>query len=364
MFKMTLWRPAMIAAATVTALTAGGGAAYAATPSATPASTAPGAVIHATGVHPGAATSIESSSPAGALNLKTTDAYAGDETSPNWSGYVTPEKAGAYQGTSTTFTVPDSFSCTNTNTAASFWAGLDGAVGDNTVEQDGVEADCNGGSLSLYAWLETYPAPEEEIVTGSGTPAPVNPGDAIVSTVTENTTSEYTFMMEDQTEGWSLDVELPMPTGYTGKDESSEVITEATTECTSASASSCAIMPITNFGQVSYASASYNNATAYTSSNTTPIELVQGGKEADGVGPLVSGGGFTVTYGTPTVAVPSVIGRTDLGTAEGIIKAAGLVAKATGDSAVGNKGKVTAESPAGGAKVAKGSTVTITYTVK
>lgn len=63
------------------------------------------------------------------------------------------------------------------------------------------------------------------------------------------------------------------------------------------------------------------------------------------------------------VTVPSVIGRKDLGTAESIIKAAGLVAKATGDSPVGNDGEVTAQSPAAGTKVESGSTVTLTYTV-
>jgi hypothetical protein len=257
-------------------------------------------------VQPSAVKSIHSSSPDGALNLTPTHAYAGDQTSPNWSGYVTPETVGAYTGTSTSFTVPSSFSCTSTDTASSFWAGLDGAPGDTTVEQDGVEADCDGGVLSMYAWVETYPAPEEEIGNANG-PAPVEPGDVIDTAVTEDTTSDYTFTMTDETQGWSLDADEPMPTGYTGSDESSEVITEATTECTSAT--SCTIMPITNFGHVTYSNASYNDATAYTSSNTSPIELVQNGKQADYVGALGTGGAFTVTYGTP-VTVPNVIGRT------------------------------------------------------
>jgi hypothetical protein len=361
MFNLTLWRPAMIAVATVTALAAGGGAAYAAaTPSTAPASTAPGGVIYATGVHASPVQSIRSSSPAGALTLKTTDAYAADQTSPNWSGYVTTAKAGAYKGTSTTFTVPSSIACTSTDTASSFWAGLDGD-GDSTVEQDGVEADCTDGSLALYAWLETYPAPEEEIVTDTDAPAPVEPGDIFVSTVTEDSSSEYTFVMEDETQGWSFNVEQPMPTGYTGKGLTSEVITEATTECTSDT--SCAIMPITNFGKVAYTSASYNGGTAYTSSNTAPIELVETDGIRDSVGALGTDGAFTVTYGIPTVVVPNEVGRTDLATAEAGIRAAGLVAKAAGASGVGNKGKVTAESPAAGTKVAKGSTVTLTYTV-
>jgi len=361
MFNLTLWHPAMIAAATVTALAAGGGAAYAAAiPSTAPASTTPGGVIYATGVHASAANSIESSSPAGALTLKTTDAYAADQTSTNWSGYLSPEVSGAYHETSTTFTVPTSITCTSTDTASSFWAGIDGD-GDGTVEQDGVEADCTGGQLALYAWLETYPAPEEEIANGAAA-APVKPGDVVVSSVIEDSLSEYTLAVEDKTQQWTFDDEVPMPTGYTGSDLTSEVITEATTECTSPS--SCAIMPLTNFGKVAYASASYNGATAYTSSNTSPIELVQNGVLTDTVGALGTGGAFTVTYGTPAdVTVPSEIGRTDLATAEAGIRAAGLVPKAVGASGVGNKGKVTAESPAAGAKVAKGSTVTLTYTV-
>ena len=368
MFNLTLWRPALIAVATATALAAGGGAAYAAAipstpPAATaPTSTAPGGVIYATGVHASAVQSIKSSSRAGALTLKTTDAYAADQTSTNWSGYVTTPKAGAYKATSTTFTVPASITCTSTDTASSFWAGLDG-YDDGTVEQDGVEADCTDGSPSLFAWLETYPAPEEEIVNSETlAPAPVEPGDVVVSTVTEDTSSKYTFVMKDETQGWSVDAEEAMPTGSTGKDQTSEVITEATTECTSPS--SCGIMPLTNFGKVAYTSASYNAGTHYASSNTTtPIEMVQSGGVGDSVGALGTDGAFTVTYGTPTVVVPNEIGRTDLATAEAGIRAAGLVAKAAGASSVGNKGKVTAESPSAGSKVAKGSTVTLTYTV-
>ena len=277
MFNLTLWRPAMIAAATVTALAAGGGAAYAAAiPSTATPSTTPGGVIYATGVHASAAQSIRSSSPDGALSLKTTDAYAADQTSPNWSGYVTAPKAGAFKSTSTTFTVP-SITCTSTDTASSFWAGLDG-YDDGTVEQDGVEADCTGGQPSWFAWVETYPAPEEEIVSSdTQAPAPVAPGDVVVSTITEDSSSVYTFSMDDETQGWNVYAEQAMPSGYTGEGQTSEVITEATTECTSASASSCSIMPLTNFGKVAYTSATYNGGTAYTGSNATPIELVQSG---------------------------------------------------------------------------------------
>jgi Peptidase A4 family/PASTA domain len=363
MFNLMLWRPAMIAVATVTALAAGGGAAYAAaTPSTAPASTAPGGAIYATGVHAGAARSIRSSSPDGALTLKTTDAYA-DEYSSDASGYVTPEKAGAYHETSITFTVPASINCTDTDTASSFSAGLDGSD-DSTTEWDGVEADCDDGSPALYAWIETYPAPKEEIVTsGTGTPATVEPGDVVVSTVTEDSPSEYTFALDDETQGWSFSVEQAMPAGYTGEDKTSEVLTEATIECSTPSPVSCIDVPLTNFGDVDYTSASYNSGTYYASSNTARIYMIQGSVEEDGVGALGTHGAFTVTYGTPTVVVPNEIGRADLATAEAGIQAAGLWWTTAGASGVGNDGTVTAESPAAGTKVLGFTVVTLTYTL-
>ena len=72
--------------------------------------------------------------------------------------------------------------------------------------------------------------------------------------------------------------------------------------------------------------------------------------------------GSTTTTGGGTVTVPDEVGRTDLATAEAAIKAAGLVPLAAGDSAIGNKGKVTAQNPAAGSTVSKGSSVTLTYT--
>jgi hypothetical protein len=257
-----------------------------------PGAATPGSIIRATGVRAGAMKSISSSSSTGSLTLKPTNAYA-DLTSDNWSGYITPEAAGAYKETSATFTVPASISCTSTDTASSFWAGLDGS-GDSTVEQDGVEADCDSGSPVLYAWVETFPSPEEEIVGTDGDAAPVEPGDSITSTVTEDSPSDYTFYVADTTQGWTFDTELAMPSGYTGEDLTSEVITEATTV-------NGTILPLTNFGKVGFADSLTvgSNQYYYASSNTTRIDLYQNNVEVDGVGALGTDGAFTVTYGTP-----------------------------------------------------------------
>jgi len=84
------------------------------------------------------------------------------------------------------------------------------------------------------------------------------------------------------------------------------------------------------------------------------------------------GSSVTLTYtvpasasGTGNVAVPNVVGRTDLDTAEQIITAAGLKATASAASVAaskGNTGKVTSQNPAAGAQAPKGSTVTLVYT--
>jgi Peptidase A4 family len=283
----------ILAAAAVAALAAS------ATASASPAGSTghhPGSIIHATGVRPGAVTHIRSST--GALTVRPTKVYA-DLSSTNWSGYVTPGVSGNYTQTSTTFTVPAVTACGSSDTASAFWGGLDG-WGDNTVEQDGVEDDCNGGVQSLYAWVETYPAVQLEIISNTtGNPAPVEPGDTFTATVAEISPSEYSMQLDDQTQSWSFAGDLEMPSGYTGEDLTSEVITEAPTECDPG----CTQPPLTDFGTVGYSEAYYAAGTSayyYGSANTTRIDLYENNSsvETDGVGALGSDGAFTITYGT------------------------------------------------------------------
>jgi beta-lactam-binding protein with PASTA domain len=84
---------------------------------------------------------------------------------------------------------------------------------------------------------------------------------------------------------------------------------------------------------------------------------------------VTKGSAVTLTYtvsggaSAGTVTVPNEIGRTDLDTAKSDITKAGFKVATKGSSGTGNKGKVTAQSPAAGTKASKGSTVTLTYTV-
>ena len=60
-----------------------------------------------------------------------------------------------------------------TPTASSAWVGLDGFTS-NTVEQDGIEADCSSGSASYFAWREAFPPPSSRSFK-------INPGDSITA---------------------------------------------------------------------------------------------------------------------------------------------------------------------------------------
>jgi hypothetical protein len=336
----------------------GTGAAHASTPP-------PSVSIRATGVTATKATQIITTGPG--ISLKPASVYNSLPTqeSDNWSGYVAPGFAGDYNGTDTDFTVP-TVTCGESVTAVAFWTGLDGDTG-STVEQDGIGAYCPGGDApaEYTAWIENYPEPEEVLTNSDGTAVPVKAGDQIALLAGEISPADYEYTIIDQAEGWSLDqADLPMPAGYTGEDASAEVIAEAPS-------SASGVYTLAKFSPVSYTSSLFFDTSGtqgyYSSSNAALIEMIQNGVQADQAGALDSQGDFTVTYGTPPppapkVTVPDVIGRTDLATAESVITSAGLTVKATGDSAAGSHGKVTAESPAAGTSVVKGSTVTLTYT--
>jgi Peptidase A4 family len=85
----------------------------------------------------------------------------GQTTSSNWSGYAaygkesTPVTFGSVRGN----WVQPTASCNlkgHKFALAAFWVGLDG-YGNNTVEQTGTEADCEGKEPVYYAWYEFYP---------------------------------------------------------------------------------------------------------------------------------------------------------------------------------------------------------------
>jgi hypothetical protein len=146
------------------------------------------------------------------------------EKSGNWSGYVALPKSGGSQTFNyvySQYTVP-SVNCAETGSSDAFayhWIGLDGWT-DSTVEQDGIADFCVGGTPEYDAWYEMYPA-------GFSTDFAVDPGDAISSTVSYNTsTQKYTLALTDHTSGQSFSVSAKCGTAGTCDNSSAEVITE------------------------------------------------------------------------------------------------------------------------------------------
>jgi hypothetical protein len=115
--------------------------------------------------------------------------------SSNWAGVAAT--GNTFKAVSATYSVP-SVNCTKTaNAFAYHWVGLDG-YNNSTVEQDGVAGYCINRSPVYFAWSEMYPA-------GIGVQFYLNPGDAIRSSVTYNTTTRvFTLALTDVTSGQSF----------------------------------------------------------------------------------------------------------------------------------------------------------------
>jgi hypothetical protein len=136
MLTARLLRP-LLAVASLTGLMI-----YAAAPAGS-AATAPGGRGQAVHTHP-------------AIFVSGASTTGSTSHSNNWAGYAAlPEHAGGrFRFVQATFTVP-SVNCTATPNAFSVhWVGLDGFA-TSTVQQDGIEANCNG--IAPVYWLGGRP---------------------------------------------------------------------------------------------------------------------------------------------------------------------------------------------------------------
>ena len=207
--------------------------------------------------------------------------------SENWSGYAATGSDGAFSSVSSSWTEPTA-TCSSgrhgrggSDTYAAFWVGLDGYSSDS-VEQTGTLIECVGSTAYYYGWYEMYPS---ALVTYSNT---VKPGDAISASVTFTGTETYTLTLTDSTQGWTQTQTI----NETGLDRSSaEVITEAPC-CTS----SGGILPLADFGTVSYGSSTANGTSLGSQSPTEIIMVDNSGRDKDSTSAISSGGGFSNTW--------------------------------------------------------------------
>jgi hypothetical protein len=165
--------------------------------------------------------------------------------SGNWAGYAAlPQHSGGkFRYVAATFTVP-SVNCSTTPTSLSVhWVGLDG-FNSSTVEQDGVESDCNGSTPEYSAWWETFPGNPIQTVFS------LNAGDAVTASVYFNTASGthhnmYNLVLTDVTSGQSFNLWKACASGSTCENSSAEIISEAPS-------SGSTILPLADYGIESF----------------------------------------------------------------------------------------------------------------
>lgn len=176
-----------------------------------------------------------------------------DSQSTNWSGYATTGTT--YSSVIGHWTEPTA-SCGSGQTAySSFWVGIDGDT-TSSVEQTGTDADCSSGTPTYYAWYEMYP---KFPVNLSNT---VRPGDSMSASVTFGGSGSFTLTISDSSQGWTFTTHQ---TSKKAKRGSAEWIAEAPS-------GSGGVLPLANFGTVSFSSCDANGVSI--SSNPNPDEIV------------------------------------------------------------------------------------------
>jgi hypothetical protein len=253
----------LVMSAAVALLTGTTMAANAAAPNTVPSAINPGGVAHLIGA---------SSQVAGGVH---------EEESSNWSGYA--DTNGTFTKVSASWTQPKG-TCSRGDQYSAFWVGIDGYSSD-TVEQTGSEVDCAGRTAQYYAWYEMYPGPSENYTNT------VEPGDHFNASVTYDGGENFTLTISDTTQHWTESTEQTL--GETPSLSSAEVITEAPC-CTGDGG----ILPLTDFGTVSYTSATANGEAIGTSSlDPEQIYIADSeGRAEDSTSSLTSGEDFSNTW--------------------------------------------------------------------
>jgi hypothetical protein len=179
--------------------------------------------------------------------------------SANWAGYVAT-RAGAGKGFSSVsgaWRAPTATCASGRETDAAVWVGLGGySETSRGLEQVGTDADCTSSGTPVYSsWFELLPAEPVNLKLA------VHPGDAIVASVTVHH-QDVTLRIRDLTTG-----ERFSTTRRSANIDASSAdwIVEAPSVCPSSQ--TCDVLSLTDFGQVSFAS-----ATAVSNGHTGAID--------------------------------------------------------------------------------------------
>lgn len=189
----------------------------------------------------------------------------------NWSGYVAVGQA--FNTVTGSWIVP-AVSCPAGSTSySSQWIGIDGDPS-STVEQDGTESDCFGGSPSYDAWYEMYG--DSAVNSGyevelSPVSYPVAPGDAMTASVSL-AGSTWTLAISDTTKGWTSSTAIASPSPAP-----EQVSAEWIAERPEVNGS---LATLSDFGNAAFTSATAANGSAsgpISSFDYQPVQMVETG---------------------------------------------------------------------------------------
>jgi hypothetical protein len=193
-------------------------------------------------------------------------------TSTNWAGYAATGSNGHFTGVSSSWTEPTAKCTGNGNQYSAFWVGLDG-YSSSTVEQTGSEADCAGRTAEYAAWYEMYPAYPVYFSN------PVKPGDHFTGSVTYQA-GNFVITLTDSTQKWTKTASQAAGGAVRN---SAEVIAEAPS-------STSGVLPLTNFGTVSFSGATVNGGQLC---KTSPVEILMSGVSVSSISGCTN---FNVSY--------------------------------------------------------------------
>jgi Peptidase A4 family len=176
--------------------------------------------------------------------------------SHNWGGYAVHQRGVTFRAVKATFFVPF-MNCavtpgsTSPGDFSSHWVGLDGFAS-QTVEQDGIEADCVGGSAHYDAWHEVFPRPEQPVSMK------IRAGDSITASVRySRSTRKYRLEVTDNTNGNHFTVHQRCAGSAACVRSSAEAISEAPSD-------NKGILPMADYGASSFSAISITGGSGRT----------------------------------------------------------------------------------------------------
>ncbi len=197
-------------------------------------------------------------------------------TSQNWSGYAVT--GSGYTGITGTWTVPQPRVAGAPGVGAT-WVGIGGVTSHDLIQAGTQDVSLGAGQFQFQTWIEMLPAASQQVSLA------VVPGDSITVSIDEQGagTGMWQVSMKNNTSNQSFQTSVQ----YTSTESSAEWVEEAP-------AGSRGILPLDNFGSVSFtdASATQNGqAVSLADLGARPITMVNATKEALAVPSRVGGDG-------------------------------------------------------------------------